>query len=277
MNNKKRDLYIAILLILVAYTNLLSIKITSLYKTLHEDKEYEKLKLGIKDYYIDYCTIYTKDFPFQYKVYKINNSYKGGSMDKIKTRLENSDVWSRKKFYEYKMMRFYEKIDGETTKLDREDLYYYNEGQIYAIIDVKNTKLYYLKDSVLKRHDDYDELLGIDLSNYIDLEIYEAKGNHPQNDGIDYYTYKFDEEKGKEIKEVLNKSQNWSTEKLDIKVLDDFEYNSEVLSIQNGYYYYETVYETNNSYKNIEIEERGYEVGVYDCDTNIFYYYLWRH
>ena len=26
-----------------------------------------------------------------------------------------------------------------------------------------------------------------------------------------------------------------------------------------------------------EIEERGYEVGVYDCDTNIFYYYLWRH
>ena len=28
--------------------------------------------------------------------------------------------------------------------------------------------------------------------------------------------------------------------------------------------------------QNIEIEERGYEVGVYDCDTNIFYYYLSR-
>ena len=31
----------------------------------------------------------------------------------------------RKKFYEYIMMKFYEKINEENVKIDREDLYYY--------------------------------------------------------------------------------------------------------------------------------------------------------
>ena len=92
-----------------------------------------------------------------------------------------------------------------------------------------------------------------------------------------YYTYKFNEEKGKDIEENLSKSQIWNTEKLDNKILDCFKYNSEIFNVQNGYYCYKKLYETNNSYENVnkDREETGYEVGVYDCDNNILYYY-WR-
>ena len=124
-------------------------------------------------------------------------------------------------------------------------------------------------------HNDYDEILGIKLNNYIDMEIYNIKGQDAQNDGIDYYTYKFNEEKGKEIKEILNKSEIWNQEKLDNEILDCFEYNSEIFSIKNGYYCYKNVYKTNNSYKNVNADkkETGYEVGVYDCDKDVLYYY----
>ena len=111
------------------------------------------------------------------------------------------------------------------------------------------------------------------------MEIYSVKGQEAQNDGIDYYTYKFNEEKGKEIKEILYKSQIWSMEKLDNEILDCFEYNSEIFSVQNGYYCYKKLYKTNNSYKNVNTDrkETGYEVGVYDCDKNVLYYYWLSH
>ena len=177
------------------------------------------------------------------------------------------------------MMKFYERIDGKIIEIDREDLYYYNKGLIYAIIDIKNAKLYYLKNNIIDYHNDYNEILEIKLNNYTDMEIYSAKGQEAQNDGIDYYTYKFNEEKGKEIEKNLNKSQIWSTEKLDNEILDCFEYNSEVFDIQNGYYCYKKVYKTNNSYKNINTDrkETGYEVGVYDCDKDVLYYYWLSH
>ena len=167
------------------------------------------------------------------------------------------------------------RIDGKIVEIDREDLYYYNKGLIYSIIDVKNLKLYYLKNNIMDYHNDYDEILGIKLNNYIDMEIYNIKGQDAQNDGIDYYTYKFNEEKGKEIKEILNKSEIWNQEKLDNEILDCFEYNSEIFSIKNGYYCYKNVYKTNNSYKNVNADkkETGYEVGVYDCDKDVLYYY----
>ena len=275
MNNKKRILYIIILLIVVIFSNLLSIKITSLFTSSQEDTDYQKLKLEIKDYDIDYYTIYSKDISYEYKVYKINNSYKGDSIDEIKIQLENSKDWSKKKFYEYIMMKFYERIDGKITEIDRENLYYYNKGVIYAIIDVKNAKLYYLKNNIIDYHNDYNEILEIKTNNYTDMEIYSVKGQEAQNDGIDYYTYKFNEEKGKEIEENLSKSQIWSTEKLDNEILDCFEYNSEIFSIQNGYYCHKKVYKTNNSYENVNIDtkETGYEVGVFDCDKDVLYYY----
>ena len=214
MNNKKRILYIIILLIVVIFTNLLSIKITSLFTSSQEDMDYQKLELEIKDYDIDYYTIYSKDISYEYKVYKINNSYKGDSIDEIKIQLENSKDWSKKKFYEYIMMKFYERIDGEITEIDRENLYYYNKGGIYAIIDVKNAKLYYLKNNIIDYHNDYNEIL-------------------------------------------------------------------EIKTNQNGYYCHKKVYKTNNSYKNVNIDtkETEYEVGVFDCDKDVLYYYwisIWK-
>lgn len=277
MNNKKRILYIIILLIVVIFTSFLPIKITSLFTASQEDMDYQKLKLEIKDYDIDYYTIYSKDISYEYKVYKINNYYKGDSIDEIKIQLENSNDWNKEKFYEYIMMKFYERIDGKITEIDREDLYYYNKGLIYAIIDVKNSKLYYLKNNIIDSHNDYNEILEIKINNYTEMEIYSVKGQEAQNDGIDYYTYKFNEEKGKEIEENLNKSQSWSTEKLDNEILDCFEYNNEIFSIQNGYYCYKKVYKTNNSYNSIDRKETGYEVGVYDSDKDVLYYYWLSH
>ena len=66
------------------------------------------VELNIKNYDIDYYTVYDKSF----KVYKINNYYKGDSIDKIEKEIRNSDAWTRNKFYEYIMMKFYEKEDG---------------------------------------------------------------------------------------------------------------------------------------------------------------------
>lgn len=277
MNNKKRILYIVIILIVFILTNFLSAKIGVLYKASQEDMDYQRLRLGIKDYDIDYYTIYAKDSTYEYKVYKINNSYKGDSIDKIETELKNSSDWSKEKFYEYIMLKFYERIDEKIIEIDREDLYYYNKGSIYAIIDVNNAKLYYLKNNIINYHNDYNEILEIKLSNYTDKEIYSVKGQDAQNDGIDYYTYKFSEEKGEEIEQNLNKSQIWSRERLDNKILACFEYNNEIFDIPNGYYCYKKVYKTNNSYKDIDKKEIGYEVGVYDCDKDILYYYWLSH
>ena len=278
MMKDKKILYIVLLLIAIILTNILSIKITSLYTESKEDNDYQKLDLEIKDYDIDYYTIYSKDISYEYKVYKINNYYNGDSMDKIKIQLENSKDWSRKKFFEYIMMKFYERVDAKMTEIDREDLYYYNKGLIYAIIDAKNAKLYYLKNNIIDYHNEYNEILEIKVNNYVDMEIYNVKGQEAQNDGIDYYTYKFSKEDGKNIEEKLRESQIWNTEKLDYEKLECFKYNSEIFNIKNGYYCYKKLYEKNNSYINANNtkEETGYEIGIYDCDNDILYYF-WRN
>ena len=49
-----------------------------------------------------------------------------------------------------------------------------------------------------------------------------------------------------------------------------------MLSIENGYYHYELVCRTNdeNKKKNVTKENAtGHEIGVYDVDKNILYYY----
>ncbi len=146
---------------------------------------------------------------------------------------------------------------------------------IYAIIDIKNAKLYYLKNNTLDYHNDYSEILGIKTDNYISREIYSIKGQEAQNDGIDYYVYNFNEEEGKEISEALIKNKKWSREKLDDDILDYFKYNSEINSIQNAYYCYEKDNKVNDLHKqdNKEDREIGYKVGIYDLDKCILYYY----
>lgn len=236
------------------------------------DNDYQKLGLELNTYNIDYYTVYDEDFFGTYKVYKLNTF---GKIDEFRSEIEKSSYWSRDKFYEYVMMRFYEEIDNETVKLDREDLYYYHENGAYAIFDIKNAKLYYLKNYLYSTHSDYSTILGIKVKDYIEREIYSVRGGL-QNDGRDYYVYKFTEEKGKEIIETLEQNPEWSKNRLDDDKLDDFEYNKEVLSIENGYYHYELVCRTRdeNKKKNVTKENTtGYEIGVYDADKNILYYY----
>ena len=236
------------------------------------DNDYQKLGLELNTYNIDYYTVYDEDFFGTYKVYKLNTF---GKIDEFRSEIEKSSYWSRDKFYEYVMMRFYEEIDNETVKLDREDLYYYHENGAYAIFDIKNAKLYYLKNYLYSTHSDYSTILGIKVKDYIEREIYSVRGGL-QNDGRDYYVYKFTEEKGKEIIETLEQNPEWSKNRLDDGKLDDFEYNKEVLSIENGYYHYELVCRTRdeNKKKNVTKENTtGYEIGVYDADKNILYYY----
>ena len=88
--------------------------------------------------------------------------------------------------------------------------------------------------------------------------------------------YEFSKEQGKEIIETLEKNSKWNKNRLDDEILNDFEYNNEVLLIKNGYYHYELVCRTSDENKKhnfTEDEATGWEIGVYDADKNILYYY----
>lgn len=236
------------------------------------DNAYQKLGLELDTYNIDYYTVYEEDFFGKYIVYNLNMF---GDKDKIRDMLENSRYWSKEKFYEYVMKKFYEEKNKEIIELDREDLYYYHENGIYAIFDIKNAKLYYLKNYLYSVHNNYNTILGIKINNYTEREIYDVRGGL-QNDGRDYYVYKFTREKGEEIIKTLEQSSKWSKNRLDDDKLDDFEYNEEVLLIENGYYYHELVCRTSDEKKKnnfTEEEATGWEIGVYDIDKNILYYY----
>lgn len=175
MKNKKVILHIISILVIVIVVSFLSMKITELRFLIYGDRDYQELDLNLDSYDILYYTVYNQDIFDEYKVYKISNSYQGDSIDEIKTKLENSNEWSKEKFYEYIMMKFYERIDGKITEIDREDLYYYNKGLIYAIIDVKNAKLYYLKNNIIDYHNDYDEILEIKLNNYTEKKLQDTE------------------------------------------------------------------------------------------------------
>ncbi len=237
------------------------------------DNDYKKLGLELNTYDIDYCTIYDEDFFGIYKVYKLNMV--GDDKDKIRNMLEINNYWSKEKFYEYIMMKFYEESNKETIELDKDDLYYYHKNGIYAIFDMKNEKLYYSKNYLCSTHNNYSKILDIKINDYNKREIYDVRGGL-QNDGRDYYVYEFTKEKGKEIIRTLKKSSKWSKNKLEDDKLDDFEYNEEVLSIKNGYYHYAKVCRTsdeNKKYNFTDEEATGWEIGVYDVDKNILYYY----
>ena len=146
---------------------------------------------------------------------------------------------------------------------------------IITIFDIKNAKLYYFENGIFNYHNNYNEILGVKTNNYKTREIYSIRGG-PQNDGTDYYTYEFTEEQGKKIIEILDKSSKWNKNKIDDNILNNFEYNKEVLSIKNGYYHYELVCRTsdeNKKYNFKKEEATGFEIGIYDVDKNILYYY----
>lgn len=270
---KKNNLKEFVFILLVVITIFLIIYILISKATYKVDEDYEKLDLELSLYNIDYYTIYEeKDSTGQYKVYKLNLI---GQKEEFKKRLEKSIYWSKNKFYEYIMMRFYEKIGNERVKLDREDLYYCKNKQVYAIFDLKNEKLYYFENNIWNNHKEYSNILGIETKKYNTREIYSVRGG-PQNDGLDYYVYEFPKECGQDIIKELNSNTKWCNDRLDDKILDNFIYNKEVFEVKNGYYYYELVCRTRdeNKKKNVTKENAtGCEIGVFDADKNILYYY----
>ena len=275
MKNKKIILYILLVLVICIVVSFLSVEITKLYFSIKKDTDYKKLGLKIDEYDIEYCTTYTEDFlDGKYKVYKLKNYYIN-SMENFKNQLEESNLWNKNKYYEYIMKEFSEIKDDSIISIDREDLYYYNGKNAYAIFDLKNAKLYYYINRIFNNHVDYHKDLNLDTRNYISREIYDVRGG-PQNDGRDYYVYKFTEERGKDIIEELKQNQKWSKNRLDDDKLENFEYNKEVFNIKNGYYYYELVCRTRDESKKkniIKENATGYEIAVYDVDENILYYY----
>ena len=199
-----------------------------------KDNDYKKLGLEIKESNIEYSTIYDYDMLYKYKVYKIKNY--NNNMEKFKKQLEDNDDWSKNKFYEYIMSKFCEIKDDEKIKIDRENLYYYYKDGVYAIFDLKNVKLYCFENSIWNTHKEYSNILGIETKKYNTREIYSVRGG-PQNDGLDYYVYEFSKECGQDIIKNLDNNSEWSSDRLDDKILNNFIYNKEVLEIKNGYYH----------------------------------------
>lgn len=264
--NLKDFLFVTIIIFLIFYTIVLK-------ENSKRDEDYKKLDLNLKSYNINYYTVYEeKDSTGQYKVYKLNLM---GQQEKFIEKLEKSEFWSKNKFYEYIMMRFYDMVDNDMIEIDREDLYYYRNNEIYAIFDLKDAKIYYFENNIWNKHKDYRDILGVDTQKYNTREIYSVKGGI-QNDGLDYYVYEFSKEDGKDIVKGLANNSKWSTNRLDEKILSNFTYNKEVLSIENGYYHYELICRTSDKNKKrnfTEEEATGCEIGVYDTDKNILYYY----
>lgn len=263
-----------VIIIVTAIITSIVLMTMSLVILILEKEDYEKLGLDIKYYNIDYCTVYCEDIFSTYKVYKLTRSYINEELDE---QLNGNEYWSKKKYYEYVMMRFDEYITGERTEIDRENLYYYYGNGGHAVLDVKNAKLYYSSYPLTEAESDDNELLDMTLKGYTYKEVYDVKGGW-QGDGRRYYTYIFEEKEGKKIAEKLSQDKNWSKEKLGNEILDYFEYNEEVKLVQNGYYHYKKICRTsdeNKKYNFTDEEATGYEVAVYNLDNNALYY-IWE-
>lgn len=125
---KSDNIKTIVLIISIIIIFCLSIYIFLLKLFANVDSDYSKLGLKIEYYDIEYITTYGYDEFCTYKVYKIKDYY-SDSMKEYKSQLENSDLWSKNKFYEIK--------EDERIKIDREDLYYYDNNGVYAIFDIK--------------------------------------------------------------------------------------------------------------------------------------------
>lgn len=261
-----------IIIVTAIITSIVFIIISFVISVLKKE-DYEKLGLDIHDYNIDYCTVYCEEGFSTYKVYKLTSAYINEKLDEQLNRNEN---WSKKKYYEYVMMKFDEYTPGKRIEIDRENLYYYYGNGGYAVLDAKNAKLYYSSYPLMDSESNNNKILGMTLNGYISKEVYDVKGGW-QGDGRMYYTYIFEEGEGRKIAEKLSQKKNWSKEILNNEILDYFEYNEEVKSIQNGYYYYKKICRTSDKNKKhnfTDEEATGYEVAIYDIDNNALYY-IW--
>ena len=102
--NLKDFLFVTIIIFLIFYTIVLK-------ENSKRDEDYKKLDLNLKSYNINYYTVYEeKDSTGQYKVYKLNLM---GQQEEFIEKLEKSEFWSKNKFYEYIMMRFYDMVDND--------------------------------------------------------------------------------------------------------------------------------------------------------------------
>ncbi len=270
---KKNQIFLVGALIISIITVIFLVNYIFISKTIFKtDRDYQELGLGLESYNISYYTVYDDDVLQKYKEYKLSIS---AEKEEFRKKLEESDYWSRNKFYEYEMLRFNREISNGKVILDREDLYYYDNNGAYAIFDLKNEKLYYLKSYLYGTHNNYTDILGVKTKNYNKREIYSVREGL-QYDGLDYYVYEFPQEEGQNIVKELEENPKWSRERLENKILENFTYTQEVLEVKNGYYHYELVCRTSDENKkhNFTKEEAtGYEMGVYDTDKNILYYY----
>lgn len=277
----KKIVYIILTILIIIIISLISIELTMFMDSKKADTDYQKLDLNITNNYIEYYTVYKKDLFDKYIVYEISDSYSGSGIDIVKEQIEKSSKWSRTKFDEYVMRRFYEEMGRNIYEIDRENLYFYHRdySNVFAICDIKNAKLYYRQFASLDGPTLDSNVLEIDTKGYLSREVYDVRGGL-QYDGTDYYVFEFTQEKGKEIVAILSNSSIWSKEKLDENILDAFKYNEEVMNLENGYYHYKKVCRTSDSYKKehfTDEEATGYELGVYDPDKNILYYYYWTY
>lgn len=261
---------ILLIVLIMIFVSLTSIELT---KELYRNNYYQQVGLKINEYDIEYFTTYEGNPLYgEYIVYKFKNYY-SDSMEEFKKQLEVSKLWNKKKYYEYIMQEFYEIKDENKVYIDRNNLYYYHGKKKYAIFDLNNAKLYIFLNRNNNHHKDYNKILELEVSDYISREIYSIRGGW-QNDGSDYYIYKFSDKQAENIENTISKSKIWNKEKLDNQILESFEHNNEVFDIKNGYYHYKKICRTCEESKNVTDEEAtGYEVGVYDIDNNILYYF----
>lgn len=260
MKNKKIIIPIsAVIIILIIVAKLLNPKL----------EDYQKLGLDISKHDIKYYTVYEDDFEGVCKEYNIQPY---DFDNKIGIQLEQSNLWSKEKYYEYVIESFNSMSEIE---LDREDVYYYYGKGSYAIFDIKNKKLFYFHHLCIKPADDYNDFFEKSIQGYIDKEVYDVKCGW-QGDGTDYYVYTFNNETGNKIKKELEKKPKVSTEKLDDKILDNLNYTKEVKDIQKGLYFYQKICRTSDEYKKTHFTDEqatGCEIVIYDIDNNKLYYY----
>lgn len=102
----------AMIIVTVIITSIVLITI-NLVISFFKKEDYEKLGLDIKYYNIDYCTVYSEDIFSTYKVYKLTRSYVNKELEE---QLNGNEYWSKKKYYEYEMMRFDEYNTGKRTE-----------------------------------------------------------------------------------------------------------------------------------------------------------------
>ena len=175
--NLKDFLFVTIIIFLIFYTIVLK-------ENSKRDEDYKKLDLNLKSYNINYYTVYEeKDSTGQYKVYKLNLM---GQQEEFIEKLKKSKFWSKNKFYEYIMMRFYDMVDNDMIEIDREDLFDKAEEESYVLYKFKMEKPFTIvrdNDVYVVKGDAIEKLFR--MTNFNTEEAYERFSNKLRRMGVD--------------------------------------------------------------------------------------------